>query len=300
MNAGKNILIFAGALLAVAAGVLAWNQHLENIALRAQLLDPDNRADLQKQLAAATDRIKSLEAQIAVLQERLAAQTAREADQAGQKSSAAVDNAVVNQAVSGPAPGNSAGQQPLTPAQVQQYIQAAVQAHLPLFKALNLSPEQTEQFTNLLTQKQEAAFSAANDALQQGASPAAAMQMVASAQGAANAQIQTQFGDAVYAQYQQYEQTFPQRNTIGHLAQFLSGTDTPLTDDQANQMVQLLAQTQMPDDGGSLLRHINGSINFHARISDQTVSQAAGLLSPPQLQALQALQQNMGAPVANP
>jgi hypothetical protein len=60
-------------------------------------------------------------------------------------------------------------------------------------------------------------------------------------------------------------------------------------------MIQLLAQTQVPDGGGSLLRQINGGINVRSQPSDQTVNQAAGLLSQGQLQMLQLMQQSMAA-----
>lgn len=297
MSTTKTIAIVAtaAALLSIST---AYNEYNQILGARAALAAGDREQnDLQNRLASAENTIQSLQARIGVLQEQATARAARSADPAEAKSTPRVVDGTGGKeppaAVIIPAPQSL---QSLTADQIQQNIQNAVRAHLPLFKALNLSLEQTDQFTNLLTRKQESAFAAANLALQQGADAATASQMVADAQAQVNAEIQAQFGDATYTQYQQYEQTFPQRNFVGDLQQILSQQNLPpLSDDQASQMIQLLAQTQVPDGGGSLLRQINGGINVRSQPSDQTVNQAAGLLSQGQLQMLQLMQQSMAA-----
>ena len=45
--------------------------------------------------------------------------------------------------------------------------------------------------------------------------------------------IQQTLGDAAFQQYQQYQQTLPERNVVNNLQQSLGYTQTPLTDDEA-------------------------------------------------------------------
>lgn len=297
MSTIKTIAIVTTAV-AILALCIAFNEYNEVHLARAGLVAADlAQKDLAHRLTAAADMTKSLQAQVGFLQEQLAPAATHAPDQVRPPLPPAADNAAGNQ----PAPANNPRPLSLTAGQVQQNIQSVVQAHVPLLRALNLTPEQTGQFMNLLTAKQEAAFAAANAAMEQGADAATTSQMVADAQAQVNSQIQAQFGDAAYAQYQQYDQTFPARNTVNVLQQILSRSPTPLTDDQASQLVPLLAQTETPQSGGSLLQQINGSINAHSQISDQTISQAAatGLLSADQLQMLQLMQQSrdQGRPI---
>jgi hypothetical protein len=127
-------------------------------------------------------------------------------------------------------------------------------------------------------------------------------QAVSDAQAAVDAQIQSALGDAGFAQYQQYVQTLPDRNTVNQLQQSLSYTSTPLTEDQANQMIQLLANTAVQRSGngtagtaGGGLGAIFGGGNQTAPISDETITQSSGILSGPQEQALQQLQSQQQA-----
>jgi RNA polymerase-binding transcription factor DksA len=175
--------------------------------------------------------------------------------------------------------------------------------YAPLFKALNLSPQQLEQFKNLMVQRQQAAMDAVQAAREQGinprSDPAAFQQAVAQAQATVDSQIQATLGDAGYAQYQQYQATLPQRNTVNQLEQSLSYTATPLTGDQASQLVQILAQAA-PSPGSASGQGNPMAALFPgggpmggggAGITEQAVTLAQGVLSAPQLQALQQLQQ---------
>ena len=130
-------------------------------------------------------------------------------------------------------------------------------------------------------------------------------QAIAQAQAAVDSQIQAELGAAGFAQYQQYQQTLPQRNTANQLQQSLSYTSTPLSDDQANQLIQILAQTAPADSGSGGNRNgfffAAGNVNIMAgaggagQITDQAISQAQTVLSAPQVQALQQLQQQQQA-----
>jgi hypothetical protein len=53
-------------------------------------------------------------------------------------------------------------------------------------------------------------------------------------------QIQSTLGPDGFAQFQSYEQTLPERNTVNQIQQSLSYTSTPLTDQQAQELLQYL------------------------------------------------------------
>ena len=107
-------------------------------------------------------------------------------------------------------------------------------------------------------------------------------QMVKNAQAEVDAKIQTDLGPDVYNQFQNFQQSQNQRGTVNLLQQDLSFTDSPLTDTQKTQMTQVIAQSN--PGGGST-------------VNDTTLSLAQGVLSAPQLQALQNLQQQQQAAV---
>ena len=112
------------------------------------------------------------------------------------------------------------------------------QTYGPLFKALNLSPDQLAQFQSLLADKQQALMDVMQAARDQGINPRADPDgfktLVNQAVSQVDQTIQQTLGDAAFQQYQQYQQTLPERNVVNSLQQQLSYTQTPLTDDQAN------------------------------------------------------------------
>jgi hypothetical protein len=138
---------------------------------------------------------------------------------------------------------------------------AALDAHYaPLFKTLNLTPQQLDQFKNLLVEKQQAVQDAMNAAREQGINPrtdpVAFQQAVSDAQAAVDAQIQQSLGAAGYADYTQYVQMLPAINTVSQVAQSLSFTD-PLTGAQANQVAAII-QANAPQRAGNGTAGITG------------------------------------------
>lgn len=176
-----------------------------------------------------------------------------------------------------------------------------------LFKQLQLSPADLEKFKNLLVEKQAAVMDVMAAARAQGLTGPdnrdQIRQLVQSAQSEVDATIRSSLGDAAYAQYQGYEATAPERNTVSQLQQRLSYSSTPLTDAQSTQLVQLLAQTAPPatnNNGGGLGQLLAGAAGRSGfgggtPITDETVTLAQNVLQPDQLAALQALQQEQAA-----
>jgi hypothetical protein len=302
----KNALIALLAVAVIAAAALAWHQYRELIELRAQVADGDIAA-LKKQLADARKSIKSLEERIAELRGRR-----------GSGDAAGVLGDEDTSQASGGAPrggrfrafaelsGNPEFQRLLS-IQMKGRID---QTYAALYKALNLSPQQLTQFQSLLAEKQQSLMDVMQAAQAQGMSPRTdpdgIKTLMSQAVSQVDANIQQALGDAGYQQYQQFQQTLPERNVVNSLQQSLSYTQTPLTDDEANQMISLLAQTQPQragngtagtsnggDSGPGPLSILNGGGN--AKVTDDSLTQAQGVLSAPQLSALQQIQQQQQA-----
>ena len=94
-----------------------------------------------------------------------------------------------------------------------------------------------------------------------------------------DARVLQQFGDVVYTQYKQDQQTFPQRVTVDQFDQTLRAAGSGLSDEQANQLVLILAHTGIP-----------GAKSDTSRISQDALNAAAAVLTPEQLLALQQFQ----------
>jgi hypothetical protein len=292
MKSAKSFGILVLALAALAGTGLSWMQYQELVRLKAELLDPDERNDLQKRLDDAQKRIRGLEDQLVALRGRPG--EAR-GDEAGGRTDD--QNRWAGRRNGFMSIMNDPKMQKLMAIEQKAQLDAHYGA---LFKSLNLTPQQLEQFKNLLVQKQQALMDAITAAREQGINPrtdpVAFNQAISDAQSSVDAQIQSALGDAGFAQYQQYVQTLPDRNTVNQLQQSLSYTETPLTDDQASQLVQLLANTSQRSGNGTAgtgpggIGGIFGGGTQTARVSDEAITQASGILSAPQIQALQQLQ----------
>jgi len=277
----RSYLVLFFALTTVGALAVVYKQYLDIIALGAGRSGAD--AALQAKLGAAENLIQQLRAE-------LAAARAPTRLPAGQPEVAIV--------ATNPAQGSRVAEMRARmkvlqdDPKYQKLVALEQKAALDfrygaLFKQLNLSPAQLDQLKNLLLQREQAQGDALQAARDQGINfrddPQALRQAVSDAQSSADDQIKAALGDAGYAAYQQYEQTGTERALAGQLQQSLSYTAAPLTDDQSRQLVQILAQSGASSAG-------SGGGGAPAPVTDQVISQAAAVLSPPQLQALQELQ----------
>lgn len=308
MNSTKNYVIVLLALATAVGGAVAWRQYQELIQLRASSLNDNERADWQKRLWAAEKRRHELEDAMAALK----------ANNVGSKAGSPESDFIVTSDDPGPGRrrggnrGDMAGNfmAMMDKPEIQKLMAIQMRAGLDsryaaLFKGLNLSPAQLEQFKNLLVEKQTAMTDVLAAAREQGIDPRTDPQefrkLVADTQTEVDNNIKSTLGDAVYAQYQQYQQTLPQRGVVNQLQQSLSYTGTPLTNDQADQMVQILAQnTPSSSNQASASNRATitaafgvgfGGGQISSPITDAAIAQAQTVLTAPQLQALQQLQQ---------
>ncbi len=300
----KNCLLVLLAFTAVASGVLAWNQHRELARLRADALAEEGaRADLQRRLLALEKRKNELDAEVAGLRSRR--------------------GPVAGEADGGPGPGDQPGwarpgsggfsrrglgnlsalldNPEFSKLWSAQQKSALDSRYAALFKNLNLSPADLDKFKSMLVEKQSAVMDVLAAARAQGLNPgdpadrAQIATLLQSAQAQAESTIQQTLGDAQYAQYQNYEQTLPQRNVANQLAQSLSYTSSPLQDSQLQQLINILAANQpsggQGNGGGALSGLFGGGFgNRPSPITDAAITQAQAVLSADQVAALQQLQ----------
>jgi len=297
----KNYLIAFLALTTIGGAALAWSQYQELIQLRAATLQSDERADLEKRLWAAEKRKHELEAALAA---RARGPVANPEDGPGGPPGGGPEGRGGNR-------GNMAANfmAMMDKPEIQKLMAIQQKASLDgryaaLFKSLNLTPEQLDKFKNLLVEKQTALTDALAAARAQGINPRTDpedfQKLVADAQTEADNNIKSTLGDAGYAQYQQYQQTLPQRNVVNQLGQSLSYTNTPLTADQTEQMVSILAANTPAsgNSGGNATRAAVASafgVGFggaqgNTPITNNAIAQAGSVLAPAQVTALQQLQ----------
>lgn len=280
---------------------------LNTARLAAESLEKE-RNDLRKKLWDAEKRRGDLEAQ---LRNRPAGPNGGETDSDAPPASpeAAVVDAAIRFAGAGEGGPFGRFMAAMDNPEVQRLLatqqRGALDArYAALFKSLNLSPAQLEQFKNLLVEKRTAVADVMAAARSQGLTGRENRDelraLVQNAQNEVDANIRSTLGDAAYAQYQNFEQTQAQRNVVSQLQQRLSYSGTPLNDAQGEQLVQVLAATteqRNPSAGG--VRTAAGRIGFGgsggAQITDQAVAQASTVLDATQVQALQQLQQEQQA-----
>jgi len=239
----KNYLIAFLSLVVVGLAFVTWSEYNQMIKLRAQLADVDSAA-LKRELAADKKTIKSLEDRLAAMRGRRNGGDGPQEAGDGPGGDGGPDRRGGRFGAFAALSGNPEFQK-LLAIQMKGRISATYGA---LFKSLNLSPEQLTQFQSLLADRQQAMMDTMQAAREQGINPRedpdGFKTLMSQTLAQSDQSIQQALGDAGFQQYQQYQQTLPERNTVNTLQQSLSYTQTPLTDDETNAMINLLAQTQ--------------------------------------------------------
>lgn len=288
MKSAKNYLLVLLLMVSVAGGYVSWREYNELISLRAALAATQQREAWQKRAPAPAAAP--------------AAAVAQQETPAGETDAAdAADEHRPDRR--GPRRGSmrSFFDNPEAQKLVAMQQRAALDGHYAtLFKKLALTPAQLAQFKNLLVEKQSALIDVAGAARAQGLNPRTDRdefrQLVTQAQAEIDTNIRSVLGDDGFADYQQYQKTLPQRTSVDQFAQRLSYTSTPLTDAQSDQLVQILADTAPAGSAtglsarGNMLASIGANMGG-APISNDAIVRAQGVLSPDQLTALQAYQQ---------
>lgn len=312
---------------------LAWTQYRELTRLRAANLE---LTAMEVRLTAAERRNRELEAKMLALRARAPAEAASAdvtgspdakllADRAAQLATVIADDSGNGNEGKRDAAFELLGALADTP-EFQKLL--ALQArgaiegkYAALLQKLNLPPEQKAQLERLLADKQNAFVDALVAARDQGLSGKDARVManaVAKAtQKDIDASIKSLLGDQGYSQLRNYERTQPQRETVAQLAQRLSGTATPMSAQQQEQLVEVMAASTRQENSAAkaaagagqkpanlvktvpalpgALSNLGTSFAGSAVISSSAVKNANTFLSDPQITALKQLQQEQQA-----
>lgn len=304
----KNLLLALFAAAAIAASVLAWRQYTELVELRGATLAGDDRAALQARITELQKQNQDLQA---ALDQAAATPIPATADPEAAYTAAPQNNREEPGERGGRGDRRAAFREVMANPEVQGLISSAERAgiemrYAALFRALNLTPDQSERLKALLVDRQNSRRDVVAALEQQGLSPRsdpeAFRKMVADAEAAVETNIRSVLGETGYQQLTQFERTQPQRNIVSTLQQHLSSTDAPLTYAQSEQLVQILAAAAPANEGrgGSWSRFMTtpGLSTFNgvvgpgsARITAEAVTQASTVLNPTQLKALKLFQQ---------
>ena len=192
---------------------------------------------------------------------------------------------------------------PLIAAQQRAMIESR---YASLFKTLNLPPDQLAKFKDLLVDKQNAARDVMNVAREQGLDfrnsndRSEIQQLIQQTQADVDTNIASLIGTDKLAQYQNYDQTAPQRAIASQVEQRMSYTSEPLTSAQSDQLVALLAQnTPAPDSAGggnrTFVFNVGGMGPMAVGgqgvpITNDVIDAAQSFLSPSQVDALRQMQ----------
>lgn len=190
----------------------------------------------------------------------------------------------------------------------------------PMFKELNLPPDQQKQLNELLLDSQMSAMDdAANLFSGDGTLKTNAIQTLTEKQKATDEQIKALLGDEKYDQYQDYRKSMGDRTMLSQFQDQVAGTSTALTDGQYKQLVQLMqeergkAPSVFGNDPNTAAVNLSNLMNEEALnqqfqwqedFDKRVLDRAATLLSPDQLkewsdfQAQQLNTQKLGLKMA--
>jgi hypothetical protein len=167
-----------------------------------------------------------------------------------------------------------------------------------LFAQLNLNPAELENLQRLLVDKQQTARDVLMAARELGygrQDQEKVREMIESAQAEIDGEILAAIGEQNYAALQAYDQTGSQRALVNQLESRLSYTATPLNDAQAQALTSILARSGTTITNGGTVAVAAGFGSSNSLITPDVVAQAQAVLSPDQLNALTALQEEQEA-----
>lgn len=167
-----------------------------------------------------------------------------------------------------------------------------------LFGTLNLTPDQLDRFKDLLVEKERLRLDTlvAEQSLgsRTKANRALIDQEVSQGQNQVDAEIRAVIGEQNYVQYLQYREDLVQWTAVNELTERLRSTPTPLTEQQAAQLVVVLRRSLIRIRGPYTFSISIASGAFPAHLGSgltrKTLQEAATFLSPPQVEALRHLQ----------
>lgn len=297
MSTTKVIVSVTGAIALLAIGTAVHEFTMARDAKAAAVSRNEEYAGLQRQLAKERQRTVEAETRLQAAEERLAAVSSRAAEAvASGRQTPGAKRGTAGGLVAAESAAADTKASPLEVLAVSpEYQQLALKiqragfplTYGPLYRLLNLSPQQVTAFENLVADQSQNYMDMIAAARAQGVSAtdqslAALRKPVDSAFGKKLAAL---LGDDGAKQFSSYLKTVDARATVDTLAGNLYYTDTPLTLTQADQLTSIVAANT------SSLK-VNGVMVAQKETNwDAVMTQAQAVLAPPQLTTLQLLQE---------
>jgi hypothetical protein len=303
VSSPKNFLIAFFALTTVAAGGLAWRQHLR-LQIPAAAAPDSARDELLRKLSAAERRAADLESRLAAFASSAAPAPTGDETAAAPETPAEVTPPRDRAGGSRRAEFAALMNDPAVVRLMNEQQKAGLDGrYAALFKQLNLTPEELERFKNLLVEKRTALRDVLVAAREQGLAPGQNRGELRTLVEQSNAEIDSSIrellGPEKYNTYQTYETTGAQRSLVEQIDRSLSYTSAPLTAAQNQALVKIFAQSATAVSSaprpGLLFAGPDGVGAGRVTITDTMVNQAAAILSPTQLAAVKTQQASQQA-----
>jgi hypothetical protein len=182
-----------------------------------------------------------------------------------------------------------------------------------LFKEINLSPEEKEKLTGILTETQMKSVENAKGLFggtKEGEPPEDATKLLADAKKQSDAEIKALLGDERYAQFTEYQKNIGERMQLDQLKTRLEGENLALQDAQSAQLLQAMKEekaavpapipsdaTQSPADVKSLMtsENIDKQLQWMDDYNRRVLDRAAQFLTPEQLKSYREMQEQQAS-----
>lgn len=290
---------------------------LATITLSSRSADERDRA--RKEFRAARDaslaREKEAAAKAEALDERVAELTAEAAEWRAKATAAALPSAEAPATIATeePAPAKPEAKNSMAgfldkmlsdpqmkKAMQTQQTMAMKQFYGDYVKAAGLTPAQADQLYELIGERQMRSMEGASALLKDGPEGAGATQM-SEVTAKFNEDLRQMVGEDKAAEFQTFEKTLGDRIALNQLNQQLAANGNPLTADQSKGMLEIIAdeRTRTPatvmQPGSTQAMTMSDSdvqtfLEQQAELNGRVRTRATSLLTPPQLQALEAAQ----------
>ena len=164
-----------------------------------------------------------------------------------------------------------------------------------MFLSLKLPPETQARLQELLAERQQTMDDATGAARENGLKPRKVPDGFGQAAGQAalpvDAQIRELVGDAAFGEIQQYQNSIPERKLVSQLQAQLFATSSPLADEQATKLVELLTQAKSAPPANPASAGAKPNRNDKVAMLDTTLTVAQQVLTSAQVQVLDQIRQ---------
>jgi len=182
----------------------------------------------------------------------------------------------------------------------QKQLKAIKERYAPLVQQLNLTPEDTEKFTQLVGDALLKGTDLASSLTQGDGDRVQTLKAMADTRTEMQNQLQALLGEAGYAQYTQFNQAIPAQTTVKLLNKQLG--DNGLSDDQSAHLAQIVAAEPYAATHGidgeldpaffSSQEDIDAYLQQVVASNQRILDQASSFLTSQQLAALEIVQSN--------